>query len=323
MPAELPASLRFAAVDVGSNAVRLLLSRVFTGESVHVFKKESLVRMPLRLGEEVFTSDFISADKKKQLIGTMIGFRHLMEAYGALDHLACATSAMREARNGQEVADEVRAASGIALEIIDGGREAEIICLGRPEGWLNPDEVYLFIDVGGGSTEITLFAGLEKVTACSFDIGGIRILEDLVPKGRWDDMKTWVRETTMPYRPVISIGSGGNINKIFRLARKKEGARISYKALRDMYAYLSSFTLEERVRLLGLRPDRADVIIPASEIYLSIMKWAKSKSMRVPMVGLSDGLIHILFERHLRGGPAADPDSAGTPGASLSIDSAA
>ena len=165
---------------------------------------------------------------------------------------------MREARNGQEVADEVRAASGIALEIIDGSREAEVICLGLPDGWLNPDEVYLFIDVGGGSTEITLFAGLDKVAARSFDIGGIRILEDLVPKGRWDDMKTWVRETTRPYRPVISIGSGGNINKIFRLARRKEGARTHGRSFRRSYPHTlrtssagrSSRRLRRRVRCL-------------------------------------------------------------------------
>jgi exopolyphosphatase/guanosine-5'-triphosphate,3'-diphosphate pyrophosphatase len=305
-----PRPLKFAAIDVGSNAVRLLLSRVITDDGRVVFKKESLVRIPLRLGEDVFTRRDISPEKRISLTSTLLGFRHLMAAYGAHDYLACATCAMREAENGTELVAEVRAASGVELEVIDGSREAELICLSRPEGWLQEDQAYLFIDVGGGSTEITLFANLRRVEANSFDVGGIRILKGGVPPGRWDQMRRWVREATGSYRPVTAIGSGGNINKIFRLARQKEGTAITYKRFRRIFNYLRGFTLEERIGTLGLKPDRADVIIPASEIYLSVMKWAKSKAMLVPMVGLSDGLVRVLYDRY-RGRTAGSGTSGG------------
>jgi exopolyphosphatase/guanosine-5'-triphosphate,3'-diphosphate pyrophosphatase len=290
-------SIRLAAIDAGSNAVRLLLSRVLHNGREQVYKKESLVRMPLRLGADVFSHGVLSEQKIDELVATMHGFSHLMRAYGALDHLACATSAMREATNGVAVVEAIRKQSGIDIEIINGQREAEIISMGRPGGWLNADEQYMFVDVGGGSTEITFFAGTQRVSSQSFEIGGIRLLQGGISGSRWQDMKNWVRTASKPYRPIVAIGSGGNINKLFRLARKKEGTRLSYRELRHLYDYLRQFTFSERITRLGLRPDRADVIIPAAQIYLRVMKWADCKAMLVPMTGLSDGLIHLLVER--------------------------
>jgi exopolyphosphatase/guanosine-5'-triphosphate,3'-diphosphate pyrophosphatase len=287
--------LRFAAVDVGSNAVRLLLSRVLYAHEHPVHKKESLVRMPLRLGEDVFTAGAISPAKEQSLIRTLQGFARLIEAYGARDYLACATSALREAANGIEVADAVHKASGIRLEILDGSREAEIICLAKPESWLNVDEQYLFVDVGGGSTEISAFAGGRRVASRSFEIGALRILKGRVAESHWRDMKLWLKAKTAEHRPLVAVGSGGNINKLFRLARKREGARLSYDELRRLHGYLEQFSYAERITRLGLGPDRADVIVPASEIYLSVMKWARCREMLVPLAGLSDGLIQILY----------------------------
>jgi exopolyphosphatase/guanosine-5'-triphosphate,3'-diphosphate pyrophosphatase len=300
---QTPRPLKFAAIDVGTNAVRLLLSRVFPDGTQPRIKKESLVRIPLRLGEDVFSTKRVSREKQGSLLQTLQGFRQLMEAYGAIDYMACGTSAMREAENGADVVAAIRAAAGIDLEVIDGRREAEIICTSRPEGWPDKDRAYLFVDVGGGSTEVSILSRLRRVASASFDIGGVRLMQGGVPESRWADMKRWLRTETRAHRPLVAIGSGGNINKIFRLARKKEGASLSYKRLRNMYNYLRTFSLEQRIHELGLRPDRADVIIPASEIYLSVMKWSRCRKMLVPMAGLSDGLIYLLYQRYL-GEPA-------------------
>ena len=308
MPAaDTSGSLKFAAIDVGTNAVRLLLSRVFPNDARPRVKKESLVRMPLRLGEDVFTTRRISPQKQQSLLQTMQGFRALINAYQPVDYMACATSAMREAENGREVVVAIQAASDIDIEIIGGSREAEIICTSRPEGWLREDQAYLFVDVGGGSTELAILSRLRLVASASFDIGGVRLMQGRVPAARWEEMKGWIRAHTKPHRPLVAIGSGGNINKVFRLARNKEGTSLAYNRLREMYRHLQQFSLEQRIYELGLRPDRADVIIPASEIYISVMKWAKCKEMLVPMAGLADGLIYLLYDRYLGGSSDATP----------------
>lgn len=290
--------MKFAAIDIGSNAVRLLLTRVIENGNQPIFKKESLIRIPIRLGEDSFTQRKISKEKQENLLKAMNGFRFLIDAYEAVDYIACATSAMREAENGNEIVKKIKKESGINLEIIDGGKEAYIINSNHIEKKLGKNNSYLYIDVGGGSTELTLFSNDNSITSRSFNIGTVRLLENLVAKKNWKEMKNWIKENTTKYQPLIGIGSGGNINKIFRLSRKKEGSPISYKKIKEIYEFLKTYSLEERIKVLGLRPDRADVIIPASEIYLSVMKWGKIKQMSVPEIGLSDGLIHILYEKY-------------------------
>jgi len=290
--------VKFAAIDIGTNAVRLLLSKVIEDGGPTLFKKEALVRMPLRLGEDVFTHDRITDEKTGRLIDTITGFRHLIEAYPALDYMALATSAMRVAENGREVASTVAERTGIEIEVIDGQREAEVIYANHIEERLAPKGHYFYIDVGGGSTELSFIKKREMVAARSFKIGTVRTLTAGRSDEEWQKMKTWVKENTENSRSIVGIGSGGNINKIFKMARIKEGRPLSYKQLIQMYKLLLSYTLQERINILKLRPDRADVIIPASEIYLSVMKWAKAKRMFVPQFGLSDGIVHVLYDRH-------------------------
>ena len=294
-------ALRFAAVDVGSNAVRLLLSRVFFEAEHAVFKKESLIRMPLRLGDDVFTSGEITSEKAARLAKTLSGFSELIAAYGARDRLAYATSALREAANGEEVARTVGLESGLPLEILDGQREADIICLAGADSWLNLDERYVLMDVGGGSPRSASSPTDHHVTSRSFDIGTLRVLKGRKAEDLWGELKSWVRSTTRSHRPLVAIGSGGNINKLFRLARKKEGTRLTFGELRRLHGYLEQFTYAERILRLGLSPDRADVIVPASQIYLRIMKWSRCEEMLVPLAGLADGMIQLLYQRRPRG----------------------
>ena len=302
--------MKFAAIDIGTNAVRLLLAKVVEGGDRPIFEKESFVRIPLRLGEDTFLHGRISDEKTESLGETMLGFRHLMAAYRAVDFKAYATSAMREAENGDEVARKVRERSGIELTVISGKTEAEVIYANHIEERLGPARNYLYIDVGGGSTELNLISRGKVVASKSVNIGSVRMLEGKVDESQWKDMKAWLKENTPALRPIYGIGMGGNINKIFQLARVKEGRPISYNEVRRLYDYLASFTLEERIAELGLRPDRADVILLAGEIYLSVMKWAKLKKMYVPQIGLADGIIHILYERFRNNGSHTGVDQA-------------
>jgi exopolyphosphatase/guanosine-5'-triphosphate,3'-diphosphate pyrophosphatase len=290
--------LKFAAIDIGTNAVRLLLSKVIEDEKSAFFKKEALMRMPLRLGEDAFADGRISREKIDLLAETMVGFKHLIRAYPARDYMAVATSAMREAENGLEVAKVIEERSGVRFDIIDGQREAEVIYANHIEERLDPDMNYLYVDVGGGSTEIIILAQGNAAAFQSFKIGTVRMLQERVEEGTWKDLKKWLKTNTPQYQSMAGIGSGGNINKIFKLAHIKNGKPISFKNIKSVNNYLSSFTLEERITKLGLRPDRADVIIPAIKIYMSVMKWAKMKWMYVPQFGLSDGIVHVLYKRH-------------------------
>lgn len=289
--------LRFAAIDVGSNAVRLLLKRVIETGSRALFKKESLVRVPLRLGDEAFGDRHISDDKRAALINTMRGFHYLMQAYRPLGVMACATSAMREADNGQEIVQDIKEQTGIDLRIIGGAEEAEIICRTSSHQLLVSSGAYLFVDVGGGSTEITLLVDQRPVSARSFDIGTVRILHGLVEPESWQDMRKWLRSVTADYKGRLTgIGSGGNINKIFRLASIKNSMPITYKRIKQIHTRVTSLSVTERISELRLRPDRADTIVPAGEIFLSVMKWSSMKQMIVPQIGLADGLIHIMYD---------------------------
>lgn len=301
--------MKFAAVDIGSNAVRLLLARVFEGPSGPVFKKEALVRMPLRLGDDAFLRREISADKAWQLVKTLAGFRCLMDAYRPLAYRAVATAAMREAANGPILAGQIHDQCGLRLEIISGEEEASTIFANHFEERLEAGGTCLYLDVGGGSTELTLFGGGCSTASASFDIGTVRLLDDRVPEGRWLEMEAWIRAAARDCPEAVGIGSGGNINKIFRLSGRKEGQPISTKQIGAVHARLSALSLEARIRDLGLRPDRADVIVPAARIYLAVLRWAGIRRMYVPRIGLADGLVRQLYERH-RGREAG---SAGLP----------
>lgn len=290
--------LRFAAIDIGSNAIRLLLSAVFNNETGPVFKKMTLVRMPIRLGRDAFLTGEISDQKTLELVTAMKGFQHLINAYAPLAIMACATSAMRVAENGPQVCRQIQLETGINVDIISGKREAEILFKNRREAILHKDEPSMFVDVGGGSTEITVYSEGKAITSESFNIGTVRVLEDVVPKSDWKQLKNWLQTHTEAYPQISAIGSGGNINKTFRLAGGKSGKPISYKQLKDIATYLEGFTNDQRVTDLGMRPDRADVILPALAIYRRVMKWGHAEQIFVPILGLADGMIHILYQKY-------------------------
>jgi len=290
--------LKFAAIDIGSNAIRLLLSGVFEKEYSPSFRKMSLIRMPIRLGDDAFTQKCISESKVSQLVKAMIGFKHLIEAFQPLDFMACATSAMREAENGPEICKRILAEADIKVDIIDGKKEAQFIFENKSADMFGGNDAYLYVDIGGGSTEITLFSQGRIITAGSFNIGTIRLLEGLVSKTYWKEMKQWLKNYSAPFTSMVAIGSGGNINKAFRLANCKNGNPLSDNKMLKVRRLLKHLTVEQRIRELALRPDRADVIIPALDIYLKIMKWAGIRKIYVPQIGLADGIVRILYKRY-------------------------
>jgi len=294
----MDSQLKFAAIDIGSNAVRLLLAGVFEKEYSPTFRKMSLIRMPIRLGDDAFTQKCISDRKVSQLIKTMIGFKHLIDAFQPLDFMACATSAMREAENGPEISKKILEETDIKVEIIDGKTEAQFIFENKSADMFGGSDAYLYVDIGGGSTEITLFSQGRIITAGSFNIGTIRLLEGLVSKAYWKEMRQWLKNYAAPFNSMAAIGSGGNINKIFRLANCKNGRPLSDNKMIKVRRFLKHFSVEQRIRELALRPDRADVIIPALDIYLKIMKWARIRKIYVPQIGLADGIVHILYDKY-------------------------
>lgn len=287
----------FAAIDIGSNAMRLLFCRVYEVDGKAHFSKEELVRMPIRLGEDVFLQGKISDTKAQRLVTTLRGFGDLIRAYGVVGYRAVATSAMRDATNGEEIITRISKESGINVEIIDGKAEANLVFSNHIEELLNPKHAYLYIDVGGGSTELTLYFDNKVVAARSFNIGTVRMLLDKVEKEEMEEMKAWLKRNTTGIHPLSAIGSGGNINKIFKMSGKKETKHLSYDRLKGIYEMLCSYTYKERIERLDLKPDRADVIIPAAKIFLTTMKHADIEKVFVPQVGLSDGLVHGLYEQ--------------------------
>jgi exopolyphosphatase / guanosine-5'-triphosphate,3'-diphosphate pyrophosphatase len=287
--------LRFAAIDIGSNAIRLLFSNVVEDGKNTTFRKSSLIRVPLRLGEDSFATSLISKKKIDRLISTMQAFRLLMEVHDVISYRACATSAMREAKNGKEVVEKVKKETGIDIEIIDGREEAEIIYANQIVELINDEKYYLYVDVGGGSTEISLFGNKKMIDSNSFNIGTVRILSGKVSKSSFTEMKDWIKNLNIGKKDISLIGSGGNINKIYKLAGRKENQKLHFDELNEIFKFINYYTLEERIKVLGLNPDRADVIIPASDIYLKVMKWSGAKQIIVPTIGVSDGIIHNLY----------------------------
>ncbi len=290
--------MKFAAIDVGSNAVRLLFTQVFENKGEIFFKKDSLFRVPIRLGEDSFVNHRISDKKADSLIKTMMAFKYLIEAYGPLDYMAVATAAMREAENSQEIIRAIYKESGLDLEIIDGQREAEIIYSNHVAEQLDNKGNYLYIDVGGGSTEITLISDSVIVDSYSFKLGTVRLLEKQVPKTEWQKMKNWLKENTSDYPSIKGIGTGGNINKILKMSLIKDGEFINYKDIKRVSDLVNSYSYEDRISELNLRPDRADVIVPAIKIFMKALKWADINELYVPSIGIADGIIHVLHEKH-------------------------
>lgn len=290
--------MKYAAIDIGSNAVRLLIADIIKNQDAISFKKNTLIRVPLRLGDDAFLNQHISDKKAADLVKAMQAFRNLIDVYKVCDYMACATSAMREADNGAEIVDRVKTEANIDLEIVHGEREAKIIYASHVEQNIDKTKNYLYIDVGGGSTELSLFSEGQLQASRSFNIGTIRILDNQDKEETWNEMKEFIRENTRKFKNISAIGTGGNINKLYKLAEEKEGDPMSFNKLKSLYNYLNSFSLKERINVLGLKEDRADVIIPASEIYLTVMKWANIKNIFVPSVGMVDGIIQTLIDKN-------------------------
>ena len=287
-----------AAIDIGSNAVRLLIEEaVDTGEEKIYFRKISLTRVPLRLGEDVFGKGYISQDKAKKLIKTLKAFRYLMDVNDVSHFRACATSAMREAKNGREIAQQIAQKANIYLEIISGSEEADIIFTNFHTANLKPDQYYIYIDVGGGSTEVSLIKNNKKINSKSFKLGTVRMLQNKVNDEVWEKAKKWVDDLNIKGN-VIAIGTGGNINRIYKESVHSFGETIEYDEIKSIVDTISQYSYEDRVKKLKLKPDRADVIIPAGKIYLFFMKEAGAKKMIVPKVGLADGIIYNLYQEY-------------------------
>jgi len=290
--------LKLAAIDIGSNAIRFQISTVLDNAPQVLFKKLEYVRFPLRLGHDVFSTGRISKKSAEKFKKLMKAFRLLIELYEVDDYMFCATSAMRESENGSDLVTEVQEQVGIYIHVIDGNREAEFI--NRAISSYLSTKTYLHIDVGGGSTELNLYVGGKKLRTRSFKVGSVRVLEHNDSPIMWEDMEHWVRENIKKsYGKVTAVGTGGNISKIFDLALSKPGKTISIKKVKQIRDMIDSYSIEQRIYKLQMNPDRADVIIPASNIYLKVMEWAHATSILVPEVGLKDGIIFHLYEKNV------------------------
>lgn len=290
--------LKFAAIDIGSNAIRLLFMNVIEGVGAPLFRKSSLVRVPVRLGDDAFTRGEISPAKVEKIKKTMLAFKNLMDVQEVVAYRACATSAMREASNGDEIIRQVNEYAGVEIEIIDGKQEAEIIYSNQIVEMINDDSHYLYVDVGGGSTEITLFSDGALVDSRSFNVGTIRLLNQTAGEAEFKEIKKWLKHLKANSRDVVLIGSGGNINKIIKLSGKKDKQQLLLNELVEMNKQLAQYSLDERVSILGLNTDRADVIVPASNIFIKVMKWSGAKRILIPTIGVSDGIVHQLYQKY-------------------------
>ncbi len=287
---------KYAAIDIGSNAVRLLISNIIEQKGKPVlFKKNSLVRVPIRLGSDVFLTHEISKENTQRILDTMLAFKLLMKSHKVVKYKACATSAMRESTNGKQVVDLVFKQSGIKIDIIEGEEEAAIIAATDLNSYIDKSKTYLYVDVGGGSTEFTVIHEGHPIASKSFKIGTVRLLNDMVSKEAWLELEQWIKAYTADYDKISVLGSGGNVNKIFKVSGKALGKPLTYFYLTSYYNLLQRYSYEERITELDLNQDRADVIIPATRIYLSSMKWSGAKNLYVPKIGLADGIIKSIY----------------------------
>lgn len=290
--------MKFASIDIGSNAVRLLFCNVLEDKGKASFKKSELIRIPLRLGEDAFLRKRITVQKINRLVTTMKAFKHLISVHDVVDYKACATAALRAAENREDILKRIRREAGINVEVIAGKTEASIIYANHAEENLDKNSSYLYIDIGGGSTELTLIHKGKSVASKSFNVGTILLLYNKVDKETWAAFKQWVRDVSANKGPITAIGSGGNINKLYKMSDKKGSKPLPYKLLKQVAAKIESYSPKDRIKVLGLNPDRADVIVPAAKILLTIMKSAKIANIIVPEIGLSDGIVRGLYAKY-------------------------
>lgn len=287
---------KFAAIDIGSNAMRVLIANVIEKGDEVLFQKNSLVRSPVRLGEDSFTLGEISSESLKRFVKTMKAFKLLMSVHDVTYYKAYATSALREANNSTHVIKTIEKKTGIKVEIIDGSKEAEIISNTKMAEFIDMQKTFLFVDVGGGSTEFTFINEGKRVTSKSFKIGTVRLINNLVDNRVWDAIKEWIKKNSENYDKITLMGSGGNINKLFKLSNIKEGKPLSKINLGLIHKELEALTYEERILKFELNPDRADVIVPAARIYLKALEWSGGQKIYVPKFGLSDGMIKYMYK---------------------------
>jgi exopolyphosphatase/guanosine-5'-triphosphate,3'-diphosphate pyrophosphatase len=286
----------FAAIDIGSNAMRLLVTNIVEQEGKEPqFNKSSLIRVPIRLGQDVFTVGEISEENIHRMVDAMKAYKLLMKVHRVEKYMACATSAMREADNNKEVVELIATESDINIEIIDGRKEAAIIATSDLKQFVSTDKTYLYVDVGGGSTEFSLFSNGKIIASKSFKIGTVRLLNNMVNEMVWPEIEKWIKNHTAAFEEINMIGSGGNINKIFKMTGKAQDKPLSLFTLNAMYNRFSAMTYDQRVSELALNPDRADVIIPATKIYLNSMRWSGARNIYVPKIGLSDGIVKAMY----------------------------
>lgn len=287
---------KYGAIDIGSNAMRLLVANIVEQKGKPAqFSKSSLVRVPIRLGQDAFTVGEISEENIERMVDAVKAYSLLMKVHKVEKYMACATSAMREALNGEDVVAHIKKKTGVKIHIIDGKKEAKIIASTDLHHLIKTDETYLYVDVGGGSTEFTLFSEGKMVTSKSFKAGTVRFLNNQVTDSVWTEIEKWIKSYTKAYQNVTLIGSGGNINKLFKMSGKTQDKPLTLSYVQNQFNALNKMTYEERVSDLGLNADRADVIIPASKIYLNAMKWSGAKQIYVPKIGLSDGIVKALY----------------------------
>lgn len=286
-----------AAIDIGSNAARLLISEVIKNGKEIEFNRLNIVRIPLQLGFDVFEKGFIGSRKKRMLIDTIKSYKQLMKVYEVEHYMACATSAMRDAQNSKEIIKEIEAETNIEIEIISGELEAEIIYENHIAELLDKDHSYLYMDVGGGSTELTLYHNNELVLQKSINIGTVRLLTDKVKDDTWEELKETCKNIAKKYDNITGIGSGGNINKIFSLLRSKGDKYLQVEAVKDMHKEMLQLNIDERMKKYNIKKDRAEVILPALLIYTNIFKWCNVDQVLVPKIGLADGLIQHLYNQ--------------------------
>ena len=286
---------KYAAIDIGSNAVRLLISNVIESKQQTQFIKNSLVRLPIRLGQDSFTSGKISDRNIKRLVESIKSFKILMNIHDVENYLAYATSALRDSKNGNQIVKKILFETGIKIEIINGKKEAKIISKTDVFHEIDIEKTYLYVDVGGGSTEFSILLGGKRIDSISFKIGTVRLLNKTVDYQIWNQVEKWIRKKTGTFKKIYLIGTGGNINKIHKISNIKDNRPITYLTMSSIYNKLNSLTYEERIIQLGLNPDRSDVIILAAEIFLKTLRWSGAKVIYVPKMGLSDGMIRELY----------------------------
>ena len=289
---------KYGAIDIGSNAVRLLISSTILqkGEPPK-FKKLALIRVPIRLGLDAFNKGIISKQNAERLIDAMKAFKLLMKIHNIEKYAACATSAMRCANNGLEIIKKIKQQTNINIQLIDGKKEAKIISTMDITQATEEHLSHLYVDVGGGSTEFSVFEKNKQISSKSFKIGTVRLInEQKIDKRLWEEAKLWVKNHTKNIKNLVLVGSGGNINKIFKMSGQQQGRPLSYGYINAQYQFLKNMTYQERISKLDLNEDRADVIIPAAKIYLSAMKWSGARKIYVPKLGLSDGMIRNIFQ---------------------------